>query len=174
MSQTLLMVFVGITALAIVIQMGFMVIAYILVKKAHDGLQVVSRKMQEDALALLRDSRMLVAETGPKLRETVDNLNATSATIRRETERLSLAVDEVATRVHHQAARIDDMFTRTLNRAECMGDSVRRAIRSPARQISGVLTGVSVAMRELRRKRKLESPPGAEPCEEMVQQTTAP
>lgn len=167
MNENLLAVFVGITALAIVIQMGVLIALYVSSKKTRESLQLVSREMQENVLPLFRDLRILLSETGPKLRETVENLSITSATLRQETDRLGGTVNEVATRVRQQAIRVDEMFTRTLDRVEHTGETVQHAIRSPAKQISGVLTGVAAAIAELRGNRRLQRRKRAIPHDEM-------
>jgi len=167
MNETLLTVFVGITALAIIIQMGVLIALYVSSNRTRESLQVVMREMEQTMLPLFRDLRTLIGESGPKLRETIENLSAASATARQETERLGLAANEVATRVRQQTARVDEMFTRTLNRVEHTRETVQQAVRSPARQITGVLTGIAAALAELRGSRRIERQKNAVPRDEM-------
>jgi methyl-accepting chemotaxis protein len=167
MNQTLLAVFVGITALAIIIQMAMLIALYVSSKKAHESLRSVARQLEENVLPLFGDLRTLLGETGPKFREAVENLQVISATVRQETERLGQAADEITTRVRLQATRIDEMFSRTLDRVEHTGESVQQAMRSPARQISGVLSGVAAAIAELRGSRKWQRQKTAVPRDEM-------
>ncbi len=167
MNETLLAVFVAITAVAIILQMGVLIALYASSRKARESLQSVSRQMEENVLPLFRDLRMLLSETGPKLRDTVDNLSVTSATVRQQTEKLGAAADEITNRVRLQATRLDEIFSRTLDRVEHTGETVQHAIRSPARQISGVLTGVAAALAELRGSRKWQRQKNAMPRDEM-------
>ncbi|MGA2991291.1 MAG: hypothetical protein ABSD88_12515 [Candidatus Korobacteraceae bacterium] len=167
MNQTLLAVFVGITALAIVIQMGVLIALYASSRKTGASLRSLSRQVEENVLPLFRDLRALLSETGPKLREAVDNLNVASATVRQETERLGSAADEIATHVRSQATRVNEMFTRTLDRVEHTRESVQQVISSPARQVSGILSGVAAAIAELRGSRKWQRQKSAMPRDEM-------
>ena len=167
MNEILLTVFVGITALAIVIQMCVLIALYVSSKKTRESMQSVSREMEENVLPLIRELREFLSDTGPKLRETVDNLTVTSAAVRQQAERFGETANDVATRVRSQAARIDEMFTRTLDRVEHTGETVQNAISSPARKLSGVLTGVAAAIAELRGNRKWQRQKTAVPRDEM-------
>jgi len=167
MNQTLLTVFVGITALAIVIQMAVLIALYVSSKKTRESLRAMSGEMEQTVLPLFRDLRALIGETGPKLREAIDNLAAASATVRQESERIGLAASDVAGRVRQQTARMDEMLTRTLDRVEHTRETVQHAIRTPAQHISGVLTGLAAALTELRGNRRINRQKSAVPRDEM-------
>ena len=80
MTENLLTVFVGLAALAIIIQMGVLVALLISSRKASERLQRVSKEMEENLLPMIRDTKILLAEATPKVREVLDNLAARSAT----------------------------------------------------------------------------------------------
>jgi methyl-accepting chemotaxis protein len=167
MNETLLIVFVGLTALAILIQMGVLIALYVSSKKTRESMQLVMREVEQNVLPLFRDLRALVSESGPKLREAIDNLTVTSATVRQESDRLGQAANDVAGRVGRQAERIDQMLTRTLDRVEHTRETVQHAIRSPIQQLSGVLSGVAAGLAELRGNRKIQRQKSAVPRDEM-------
>ena len=76
MTKILLTVFMGLTALAIVIQMGMLIALFVFSKKASERLQSL--------LPMIRDTRILLAEATPKVREVLDNLAVLSATARQD------------------------------------------------------------------------------------------
>jgi methyl-accepting chemotaxis protein len=167
MNQNVLTVFVVVAAVAIVIQMGVLIALYASSKKTGERLQTVSREMEENLLPMIRDLRTFVTDTAPKLRTTLDNLTAISATVRQDAERFSATAQDVNTRFQQQAARVDEMVTRTLNRVEQTGETVQHVFSSPARQVSGVMAGVTAAMGELLGNRKLRRQKNAVPRDEM-------
>ena len=87
MTENLLMVFVGLTALAIVIQMGMLIALFVFSKKTSKRLQSL--------LPMIRDTKVLLAEATPKVRQILENLMVLSATARQDAERISLTANEI-------------------------------------------------------------------------------
>jgi hypothetical protein len=77
----------GLTALAIVIQMGVLIALFVSFQKASERLQSL--------LPMIRDTKILLAEATPKVREVLYNLAARSATARQDAERISLTANEI-------------------------------------------------------------------------------
>ena len=167
MTENLLTVFVGLAALAIIIQMGVLIALLISSRKASERLQRVSKEMEENLLPMIRDTKILLAESTPKVRELLDNLTVLSATVRQDAEHISSTANEITDRVRQQAARADELVTRTLNRVEETTANVQHAISSPMRQVSGVLTGVAAGLAEFLGSRKLQQRKNAMPRDEM-------
>lgn len=167
MTENLLTVFVGLAALAIIIQTGVLIALLISSRKASERLQRVSKEMEENLLPMIRDTKILLAESAPKVRELLENLTVLSATVRQDAERISSTANEITDRVRQQAARADELVTRTLNRVEETTATVQHAISSPMRQVSGVLTGVAAGLAEFLGSRKLQQRKNAMPRDEM-------
>jgi methyl-accepting chemotaxis protein len=155
MTKILLTVFMGLTALAIVIQMGMLIALFVISKKAIERLQSL--------LPMIRDTKILLAEATPKVREVLDNLAVLSATARRDAERISSTANAITDRVREQVVRADELVTRTLNRAEETTETVQQVIR----QISGVMTGMAAGLAEFLGSRKLQRQKNAMPRDEM-------
>jgi len=155
MTENLLMVFVGLTALAIVIQMGMLIALFVFSKKTSKRLQSL--------LPMIRDTKVLLAEATPKVRQILENLMVLSATARQDAERISSTANEITDRVREQVVRADELVTRTLNRAEETTETVQQVIR----QISGVMTGVAAGLAEFLGSRKLQRQKNAMPRDEM-------
>ena len=155
MTEILLTVFMGLTALAIVIQMGVLIALFVSFQKASERLQSL--------LPMIRDTKILLAEATPKVREVLDNLAVLSATARRDAERISSTANAITDRVREQVVRADELVTRTLNRAEETTETVQQVIR----QISGVMTGMAAGLAEFLGSRKLQRQKNAMPRDEM-------
>jgi hypothetical protein len=167
MTDNLLTVFVGLTALAIVIQMGVLIALFVSSRKTRERLQIISKEMEENLLPMIRDTKILLAESTPKVREILENLTVLSATARQDAERISSTANEITDRVREKMVRADELVTRTLNRVEETTENVQHAIKSPLRQISGVLTGVAAGLAEFLGSRKLQQRKNAMPRDEM-------
>ena len=127
MTEILLTVFMGLTALAIVIQMGVLIALFVSFQKASERLQSL--------LPMIRDTKILLAETTPKVRGILDNLAVLSATARQDAERISSTANAITDRVREQVVRADELVTRTLNRVEETTETVQRllAVLRPSR-----------------------------------------
>src|ERR1035437_8197540 len=166
MTETLT-VFVGLTALAIVIQTALLIALFVSSRKASERLQSLSKEMEENLLPMIRDAKILLADATPKVREILENLAVLSATARQDAERISSTANEITDRVREKMVRADELVTRTLNRVEETTENVQHAIRSPVRQISGVMTGVAAGLAEFLSSRKLQRQKNTTPRDEM-------
>ena len=144
MTETLLTVFMGVTALAVVIQMGILIALFVFSKKASERLQSL--------LPRIRDTKILLAEAMPKVREVLDNLVVLSATVRQDAERISSTANEITDRVCAHVVRADELVTRMLNRVEETTETVQQV----KRQMSGVRTGVAAGLAKFLGSRKLQ------------------
>ena len=138
MTDNLLTVFMGLTALAVVIQTGILIALFVFSKKISERSQSL--------LPMIRDTTILLAEATPKARKILDNLVVRSATARQDAERISATANEINDRVRRQIVRADELVTRTLNRVEKTPETVQQAVTLPIRQISGVMTGVAAGL----------------------------
>jgi len=121
MSENLLTVFMGLTALAVVIQMGMLIALFVFSKRTNERLQSL--------LSMIRDTKILLAETTPKVRGILDNLTVRSTTARQDAERISSTANAITDRVREQVVRADELVTRTLNRVEETTETVQQVIR---------------------------------------------
>jgi methyl-accepting chemotaxis protein len=167
MNENLLTVFVGLTALAIVVQMGVLIALFVSSRKTGERLQRLSKEMEENLLPMIRDAKILLAESTPQVREILQNLAVLSATARQDAERISSTANEINDRVRQQLARADELVTRTLTRVEATTENVQHLISSPMRQVSGVLTGVAAGLAEFLGSRKVQRQKNAMPRDEM-------
>jgi ABC-type transporter Mla subunit MlaD len=136
-------------------------------RKTGERLQRLSKEMEENLLPMIRDAKILLAESTPQVREILQNLAVLSATARQDAERISSTANEINDRVRQQLARADELVTRTLTRVEATTENVQHLISSPMRQVSGVLTGVAAGLAEFLGSRKVQRQKNAMPRDEM-------
>jgi uncharacterized protein with PhoU and TrkA domain len=92
-------------------------------------------KRLQSLLPMIRDTKVLLAEATPKVRQILENLMVLSATARQDAERISSTANAITDRVREQVVRADELVTRTLNRVEETTETVQRllAVLRPSR-----------------------------------------
>jgi methyl-accepting chemotaxis protein len=167
MNENLLTAFVGLAALAIVIQMVVLIALFVSSRKASEQLQRISKELDENLLPMIRDARILLAEATPKVREILDNISVLSATARQDVERISATANEINDRVREKIMRADELVTRAFTRVEETTENVQHMMSSPMRQVSGVMAGVAAGLAEFLGSRKVQRQRNAMPRDEM-------
>ncbi len=147
--ETLLTVFIIVTAVAVVIQMGVMVALYLSVKKSAARMESLANQVQTRALPTLETAQTMLQEYRPKLDTIISNLEATSTAVRQQVDNVNSNVGEVVDRARAQVARVDELVSRTLDRVEDATSIVHQSVVSPIRQASGILQGVTAGLATL-------------------------
>src|SRR5512146_2804132 len=116
--ETLLIVFIVVTSLAVVIQAGILFALYATVKKSTTRLETLANEVQTRALPTLDATQSMIAEYRPKLDIILGNVTDTSTLVKDQVERLNSNVTEVVDRVRLQVVRADELTTRVMDRVD--------------------------------------------------------
>src|SRR5947207_9214935 len=134
-NETLLMIFIGITAIAVLLQAGVLLGIYLVVRKAVqtgkdeadeycakltpiiDG----SGKLISTANDLVASAQSLVKAVRPHLEFAATELANMATEIHAEANQLQASVDEVALKARRQVDRVDGMATSVLNGLDRFG-----------------------------------------------------
>jgi esterase/lipase len=147
--ETLMIVFVAVTAVAIVIQMIVLIAVYFAIRKSSARMEALAQLAQQVQLRLVPTVEMaqnLLQEYRPKLDLVVNNLAETSTLIRKDVERLDGSVAAASERIHALSVRIDALVAHTLDRVEEATELVGQSVVSPVRQAAAVLQGVTTGV----------------------------
>ncbi len=167
MNETLLMVFIAVTALAVLMQAVLMAALYGSAKKAVAQLDAMSHVVNDKVLPTLTEAQEMLAETRPKLREILENTTATSVMVREQTERLNVTLSDALDRTRLQVIRADEIVSRTMDRVEETTEAVHNVVLSPVRQVSAMMTGLMAGIGEYIGGRKVRRQEQAVPRDEM-------
>jgi methyl-accepting chemotaxis protein len=169
--ETLLMIFVAITAVAVLLQASVLLGIFLTVRKAiHRGQDQAddvrtklvpfldsSKELMEsgkDVVKLARDliksADTLIADLEPRLESAATELADMARDVHLQASRLQASVDEVAGRARRQVDRVDQMATSTLNGLERFGNLVNETVNVPIRQLSGVIAAAKAVVGTLR------------------------
>lgn len=155
--MTLLIVFIAVTAVAVVLQTLILAGVGITVFKIGKRMQSMQEKVNEQVLPMMEKTRTLVDQSIPKLEKVVDNITESSVVVRSQAEKIDGAVTQIVESVRKQAERIDVMTTRTLERVDSTAATVQSTVTAPIRRIGGVLEGVIAGVGNLAGRRRKEA-----------------
>jgi hypothetical protein len=158
-SETLLVVFVALTAIALLAQAGLLVVIFLVMKKAVEGLRSDFNELRESAMPVLKQSKVILERIGPSIEpvtadvvKTVSNMRVISGDVaeltkkmRAEAENVQASAADIRQKVKVQSVRIDQMVTRSL---------VQSAVGGPAKKLAGVLAAAKAIVESLAAKRK--------------------
>jgi methyl-accepting chemotaxis protein len=142
-NNSLLVIFIAITAFAVLLQAGLLAGMYLAMRKSTTKMEALAEELKAKALPALDTVQTVLAEIKPKVEEIVENVKDTSSSVRDEVHRVEATVNDVVDRARLQIIRLDEMLTRTFDRVEHTSDVVQKTVMSPVRQVTGVIHGVT-------------------------------
>src|SRR6202167_6671831 len=144
--ENLIILFIAVTAAAVVLQAGILTALYVAVRRSSARMEALAVEVQAKALPALATSQAMLTELGPKLTVIADNLMETTHSVRSQVERMDATVSDIVDRARLQIIRGDELLSRTLDRVEETSDMVHNTLVSPARQFAGLIQGVTAGI----------------------------
>jgi hypothetical protein len=145
--------FIGLTAVAILIQAGILFALYLTVRKTTTRMEALAGEFKtktlpavETAQALLVDVRPKVDQIMTRIADIADNAQDSAKMVRGQMERLDSTISDVLDRTRLHVIRADELVGRTMDKVEETTDTVHRTVLSPLRQVSGLMQGVSAGL----------------------------
>jgi len=146
MNETLLMVFIGVSSLAIIIQACILFAMYAATKKTAEQVEKLATEVRTKALPAVESVQALVVNNKDRVEEIIENLAAATTTARSQLVRIDATLNDVLDRTRLQVIRADELATSTMDKIEETTDLVQHTIVTPVRRISGVMTAVSTGL----------------------------
>jgi hypothetical protein len=151
-TQTLLIVFVALTAVSLLLHASALVVMALGARKAQKKVEDLVDDFRLHALPVIMSSREILNDVSPKLKVITENLMATSATLRAKADQVSGLVGNVTDRAQAQASRVDGMVKATLDQVTFAAHAIEHGLATPVRQASGILNGLRAGVDVLRKK----------------------
>jgi hypothetical protein len=167
MNETLLTVFIAVTAAAVVLQMVILAALYFSVKETSERVEKVAKQVEEKAIPAITNAQEMLLEARPKITDVLDNMQVTAKLVRTQTERMNDTLDDIVDRTRLQVIRADEIVTRTMDRVEETTEAVHHVVLSPVRQLSAMMTGLMAGIGEYVGGRKVRRQERAVPQDEM-------
>ncbi|HWC19529.1 MAG TPA: hypothetical protein VG498_21130 [Terriglobales bacterium] len=146
MNSTPLTVFIAVTSVAFVLQVSILLSMYLSMRRTFARLQQIASDLHLRLHPVIENTRDILADATPKVKEISSNLVEVSETLKTQTTTFVDAAVEMALRAKNKVVQADDALTRTLERVEKTTGAVQSTVLSPVRQVNGILQGISVGI----------------------------
>ena len=164
--DTLMLIFVACTTIAIVFQAGLLFALYKAVERSSERMENIANRLEQRATPVLTIARTILDDAQPKISEITSNLAQTTATIRAHAEEVAETTGEILNRARMQAARLDEMISSTANKVEETTDFLQHSVVTPVRRVHAIFHAVNAGLGFLRRAREDKKQRGAAQGEE--------
>lgn len=108
-----------------------------------------AKPAMERAAAVLATTQEILDDTRPRISEIVNETAAITKSGRVQAERLGQLLEDASTRARDRLEQIDRTVDNTVEQVEHAGESVKRAVLRPVREINGIAAGISAAVSTL-------------------------
>ena len=142
--------FIGLTALAILLQAGILLALYLTVRQTTTRMEALAGEFKTKTLPTVETAQAMLVDLRPKIDQIVGNVTHIAGTaqhsanlVRSQMERLDETMNDVLDRTRLQVIRADDLVGRTLDKVEDTTEMVHRTVVSPIRHVSGLMQGLS-------------------------------
>src|SRR3984957_5826810 len=144
--ENLTMVFIAVTAAAVLLQAGILAALYLAMRKSSARMEALALEVKTKAVPTLETAQAMLTELRPGLTMITDNLTETTISVRAQVERMDATVSDAVDRARLQVIRADELLSRTLDRVEETSDIVHQTVVSPVRQFAGLIQGVTAGI----------------------------
>ena len=142
----LLVVFVGMVAIALTVQAIALIVMAVGAAKARKRGLEIAEEIKGKVLPLIEGAHGVVRDAGPKIKVITENLVETSHVVRSKAQEFDVTMSDANHRARKQMATVDAIITKTLaTTAEVMA-SVEHAVRVPVREVAGLMNGFKAGL----------------------------
>jgi hypothetical protein len=147
--QTLLIIFIVVTACAVVIQAGILVGMFLAVRKTSAKVESLAEQLKTKVLPTAELAHSMLNDMRPTIATVADNVSVSTTALRTQIERIDATLTDIIDRTRLQVIRADEFVTGTMDKLEETRDAVQRTVVSPVRHITGLMHGLSVGVETL-------------------------
>jgi hypothetical protein len=140
-NSRLLMWFVGMVAVAMVVQAVAVIVLAIGIAKASKRALEIADDLRGKIGPVLDTTQSVFHDAAPKVKIITENLVETSHLVRSKAREFDATASEVNMKARVQAARVDGMVTSVLNTTAEISQTLQRAVKVPVREFTGLVNG---------------------------------
>jgi len=144
--ENLLIVFIVVTAFAVVLQAGILAGMFFAMRKTSAKVESLAEEMKTKVLPTAELAHSMIAELRPKIENVVDNVSVSTTVLRTQVERIDATLTDIVDRTRLQVIRADEFVNSTMDKLEETREAVTRTVVSPVRHISGLMHGVTAGL----------------------------
>jgi methyl-accepting chemotaxis protein len=144
--DTWLIVFVALTAAAILLQAGILAGMYFAVRKTSAKVESLAEEVKTKVLPTAELAHSMIADLRPKIENIVENVSSSTTVLRTQVERVDATLTDIVDRTRLQVIRADEFVNSTMDKLEETREAVQRTVVSPVRHISGLMHGLTAGV----------------------------
>src|SRR5580698_4975873 len=141
-NSRLLMFFVGMVAIAMSAQAVALIVMAIGAAKTRKRGMEIAEELRLKVLPVIDGAQEMIRDTTPKIKVITENLVETSYVVRAKAQEFDVTLADANVRTRKQVARIDGMVTSALTAAGEIAATIQQSIRTPVREIAGLVNGM--------------------------------
>jgi hypothetical protein len=145
-TNTLLTVFIAVTAAAVLLQAAILAGIFFAVKKTSAKVESLAEEVKTKILPTAELAHSMMIELRPKIETVADNVSVSTTMMRTQLERIDATLTDIVDRTRLQVIRADEFVNNTMDKLEETREAVQRTVVSPVRQISGLMHGVTAGV----------------------------
>jgi hypothetical protein len=140
-NSRLLMIFIGLVAIAMVVQAIAVIVIAVGAAKASKRALEIADQLRVKIGPILDTAQNVIHDTAPKVKIITENLVETSHVVRSKAQEFEVTASELNMKTRAQAARVDGMVTTVLNTTAEISETLQRAVKVPVREFTGLVNG---------------------------------
>lgn len=148
-NSQLLMIFVGMVAVAMLTQAIVFVIFAVGAAKARKRLMEIAEEVRLKALPVIDSTQDMLHEFRPKVTIITDNLVETSHVVRAKAQEFDGTFTDVNQKTRAQAARVDEMVSSVLDTTAGIASTIQKGVQIPVREFNGLMHGLKAGLDSL-------------------------
>src|SRR6476620_259420 len=156
--ETLLVIFVGLTAFALLVQ-AIVILAFFLAIRKHIGaVQSDIQELRTAATPILHKSREILDRVSPKIDSVATDVAGLARDLREQGIQVQATVGDILDRVQRQSSRVDSMFTSVVDGVEHASNVVADTVSKPVRQASAIVAAAKAFLNVMTSGRRPSRP----------------
>jgi uncharacterized protein YoxC len=145
-NSRLLMFFVGMVAIAMVVQAVAVIVLAVGTAKASKRALEIADDLRTKMGPILDTTQSVLHDSAPKVKIITENLVETSHVVRSKAAEFDATATELNMKTRAQAARVDGMVTSVLNTTADISESLQKAVKVPVREFTGLVNGFKAGL----------------------------
>jgi hypothetical protein len=145
-NSKLLIVFVGMVAIALVAQAIALIIMAVGAGKARKRGLEIAEEVRMKLMPILDTTHGVIHDSAPKVKIITENLVETSHVLRSKAQEFDVTASDLNRKTRAQAARVDGMVTSVLNTTADISETLQRAVKVPVREFAGLVNGFKAGL----------------------------
>jgi hypothetical protein len=151
-SNTLILAFLGVLAMAVLLQFFVLLAMAIGARKTHAKVVSLLEDFETRLNPILDTTRVLLDDAAPKVRIITGNLVTASYLVREQAESVSQTMDEFNGRVRYRMAMVDGLIGAGVQAIDRAVGTLQEGVVGPLKQINGLLAGLRTGFDVLRNR----------------------